>query len=228
MTIPDAVRPRRPRRATLLAAAGWVAALLLAGFVALVLHSVEASNRRLADGQTAQAEVITRLSSGLDTTRQQLQQHGVTPSAPPADSIVQGVPGVPGVAGPPGAPGVPGPSGPPGPSGAPGSPGPVSTVPGPAGPAGMAGAQGIAGTPGVDGKDGAPGTPGAPGKDGAPGPAGPAGPAGRDGQTCPDGYSLQPAVDDPDALVCRRDGAPSPTPSPSTSPPAALLDRRRI
>ncbi|MDX3353881.1 hypothetical protein PV703_11285 [Streptomyces sp. ME01-24h] len=35
-----------------------------------------------------------------------------------------------------------------------------------------------------------------------PGPQGPAGP------TCPDGYSLQAPAYDPDALVCRKDGAP--------------------
>ncbi|NUQ95207.1 MAG: collagen-like protein [Streptomyces sp.] len=163
-----------PRRTSVAGAALWVVllvALLAAGFVAFVLNSVESSNRKLSQGQQAQATVISQLASGLDTTRKQLQRHGLTPSAPAASSIVrgvQGVPGVPGPAGPSGAPGKaaptitpsPGPSGPPGrngsngspgragASGAPGSPGPASTVAGPAGPSGA---------PGRDGKDGAQG-----------------------------------------------------------------------
>lgn len=126
------------------------------------------------------------------------------------------------VAGPPGSRGKPGesitgPSGPPGPTGPPGEPGPV----GPTGAAGKPGPTGATGTgvpgaDGVDGSDGAAGPAGPPGPQGEPGPAGPqgeqgpAGEDGTDGQTCPDGYSLQPAKGDPDALVCRRDGADSP------------------
>ncbi|OMI38232.1 hypothetical protein [Streptomyces sparsogenes] len=50
------------------------------------------------------------------------------------------------------------------------------------------------------------------------------------GPACPDGYSLQTPSWDPDALVCRRDGAPQPTePAPSPTTPAALApDRRRL
>ncbi|MGB8941120.1 MAG: hypothetical protein WCD21_12935, partial [Streptomyces sp.] len=51
--------------------------------------------------------------------------------------------------------------------------------------------------------------------------AGPAGPS------CPDGYSLQAPASDPDALVCRRDGAPPPDPDPEPSPQAALDPTRR-
>ncbi|MEU0831309.1 collagen-like protein [Streptomyces sp. NPDC005969] len=135
------------------------------------------------------------------------------------------------VAGPPGSRGQPGQSvvGPPGPQGDQGKPGPI-------GPTGLVGPSG---SPGADGKDGAagvgsPGPTGAPGADGQSvvGPAGPkgdtgpTGPPGADGrngtdgkdgkdgksgQTCPDGYSLQVPPDDPDALVCRRDGAAPPT-----------------
>lgn len=171
------VQPRRRRRTSVGAAVGGVAGLSLAAFVALVLHSVQASNARLADGQEAQATVIARLSAGLDTTRQQLQQHGVTPSAPPAQSIVGGVPGVPGTPGAQGEPGSPGVKGDkgdpgvaaspiPGPSGPPGQPGADSTVPGPQGapgadstvpgPKGDQGAQGVAGKDGRDGTDGKP------------------------------------------------------------------------
>jgi hypothetical protein len=223
VTIPDAVKPRRPRRTTLAAAAGWVAALVLAAFVALVLHSVQDSNRRLADGQSAQATVISRLSDGLDTTRKQLQQHGVTPSAPPAKTIVGDVPGVPGAAG---EQGVPGAAGSPGASGSPGKPGADSTVPGPAGAPGadstVPGPQGPQGVPGADST-----VPGPKGDQGVAGQDGTDGKDGRDGQNCPDGYSLQTPPDDPDALECRRTGAPDSPTSPPASSPAALLDRRR-
>lgn len=139
------------------------------------------------------------------------------------------------VAGPPGSRGEPkqGPAGPTGPAGPQGKPGPT----GPPGPAGPSGKPGPSGSPGADGvgetgapgQDGAAGEAGLPGPQGEPGPAGPAGPAGPQGPhgergergaqgppgpACPDGYSLQPAKDDPDALVCRRtDAADDPSPS---------------
>lgn len=50
----------------------------------------------------------------------------------------------------------------------------------------------------------------------------------RPGLPPPDGYSLQPPPDDPDALICQRDGAPQPEPTTTTSPPAILSDRRRM
>jgi hypothetical protein len=138
------------------------------------------------------------------------------------------------VAGPPGSRGEPGPSvtGPPGPPGPRGEPGPV----GPAGPSGTPGKTGARGSDGAAGEPGEPGEPGAagepgasgaagpPGPQGEPGPTGPAGPPGPQGEqgpqgergepgpACPAGYSLQPPADDPDALVCRRDGAPAPVP----------------
>ncbi|WP_243274400.1 collagen-like protein [Streptomyces albus subsp. chlorinus] len=43
---------------------------------------------------------------------------------------------------------------------------------------------------------------------------------------CPDGYSLQAPAWDPDALVCRRDGAPQPDPS-GPAPQSAALERKR-
>ncbi len=72
----------------------WVALavlLLTAAFVAFTLNSMESSNRQLTQGQQAQATVIAKLATGLDTTRKQLKQHGVTPKAPAASSIVKGV-----------------------------------------------------------------------------------------------------------------------------------------
>jgi Collagen triple helix repeat (20 copies) len=123
------------------------------------------------------------------------------------------------VAGPPGSRGEPGESivGPQGPKGDPGSPGP-SGSPGKDGADGTDGNDGT-GTPGPTGAAGTDGTAGPPGPQGEPGPAGPqgeqgpAGEDGKDGRTCPDGYSLQAPSYDPDALVCRKDGAPQPEPS---------------
>lgn len=153
------------------------------------------------------------------------------------------------VAGPPGSRGEPGPSvtGPKGDTGPAGPPGPV-------GPPGKQGIQGDAGKTGVPGisATGAPGMTGADGTQGAAGPAGPAGPQGEagpagppgadgangadgqngrdgtDGQTCPEGYSLQAPSYDPDALVCRRDAAPNPEPSPNTPLAAGLDPSRRL
>lgn len=129
------------------------------------------------------------------------------------------------VAGPPGSRGESGKSvtGPRGPKGDPGDPGEPGS-PGPSGSPGKNGDDGDNGTDGVGstgptGAAGSNGVPGPAGPQGEPGPAGPEGPAGqdgadgadgRDGQTCPDGYSLQAPAYDPDALVCRRDGAPQP------------------
>lgn len=91
-------------------------------------------------------------------------------------------------------------------------------IPGPAGEQGQPGATGLPGAPGATGPAGAAGQDGAPGKDGR---------DGTNGETCPDGYSLQPLASDPDALVCRRDGAPAPSPVRALVP-ALVPDRRRI
>lgn len=146
------------------------------------------------------------------------------------------------IAGPPGSRGesgqtVRGPQGPKGDAGEPGSPGPSGT-PGDAGDNGQTGRNGADGV-GETGPSGAAGVEGAAGPPGPAGEAGPAGPQGeqgppgadgtdgRDGQTCPDGYSLQPPADDPDALVCRRDGAPPPEEPGKNAPQAALDPLRR-
>lgn len=186
MTEPS--RRRGPHRSTLVGVAAWAVLLLVAALAWYALQTARVSNRRLtqsnhelAQGQQAQATVISKLSTGLDTTRRQLQQHHVRPSAPPARSIVAAVPGAV-VTGPPGPQGPAGqaaptitPSagatGPPGPAGASGRPGADSTVPGPAG---ASGAPGAPGSPGpastVAGPKGDQGDPG------SQGPAGPAGP----------------------------------------------------
>jgi hypothetical protein len=205
-------------------------ALFVAAFAIWALRTSEAENHRLAREQDAQATVISKLSSGLDTTRRQLEQRGITPSAPPAQSIVRGVPGVPGVAGAQGIPGPAGSPGPvstvPGPSGPPGKPGPVATVSGPPGPPGptgpastVSGPPGPAGAPGADstvpgpkGDKGDPGTPGAPGQP-------PAGwtftdPSGQS-YTCGPVSGFDPSEP---RYTCTADAAPSPSPSASNSP----------
>lgn len=143
------------------------------------------------------------------------------------------------VAGPPGSRGKPGQSvtGPRGPEGEPGSPGP-SGSPGKDGKNGKNGDDGSKGTSGIgttgpSGAAGSDGAAGPPGPQGEPGPAGPEGPAGKDGtdgkdgQPCPDGYSFQAPADDPNALVCRRDGAPQPEQKNSTGLLSLGLDPQR-
>ncbi|ELP67645.1 hypothetical protein STRTUCAR8_08538 [Streptomyces turgidiscabies Car8] len=66
-----------------------------------------------------------------------------------------------------------------------------------------------------------------PGPQGERGEKGDAGATGPAGQSCEDGYSWQTPSYDPDARVCRRDGAPDPSESPS-SKVAAGLDPRRL
>ena len=197
-------RRRRSNLVFVAAAAAGVAGFL---WIVLTLQSL-ASDLRTAN-------------QARDALARQVQQLGGTP-----------------VAGEPGSRGEVGPAGQPGEKG---EPGPI----GPTGPVGPPGAPGDDGTNGV-GQPGAPGTPGTPGADGEtvvgpPGPAGEPGPAGpqgeqgprgedgadgRDGQACPEGYSWQAPKNDPDALVCRKDGAPPPD-EPGLLSSAALDPSRR-
>ncbi len=161
-------------------------------------------------------------NAARDALAQQVQQLGASPVAGPPGSR-----GDTGLSGPSGPPGPTGPTGPPGPSGSPGTSGKNGT-PGTNG----VSVTGSPGATGAAGASGAPGVAGPPGPQGDPGPAGPAGQDGKDGkdgQTCPDGYSLQTPADDPDALVCRKNGAddPSPTDSPTPSSLAVGLDPNR-
>jgi hypothetical protein len=149
----------------------------------------------LSSQTNTQGLVITQLSKGLDASRNQLTDHGIKPTAPPASQIVKGVPGAPGVPGLQGQPGTSGPSGSPGTAGAPGS-------------AGQPGTKGSPGSPGSTGQPGPVGSPGSPGASGQPGPgstaAGPQGPqgiqgppgvAGKDGAPGKDGTNGAPGVD---------------------------------
>ncbi|MFM9563236.1 MULTISPECIES: collagen-like protein [Streptomyces] len=181
---------------------------------------------QLADEADRRGTAVSTLASDVRILRAQVQAAGETPKAPDPSQAVENlderarvpVP-IPGPRGPEGKPGSPGPSGSPGQDGTDGvgSPGPT----------------GAAGTPGTNGTDGVAGPPGPAGPQGEPGPAGPQGEpgppgeAGRDGQNCPDGYSLQAPADDPDALVCRRTGAPEPEPSGGGLLSAGLDPTRR-
>ena len=211
---------RRWRRGDALALVG---ALVLGAVIAWIVLTIQQMSGELQDANTAR-----------DLLARQVQQLGEKPVAGPPGS--RGDPGKTirgprGARGPQGEPGEPGPSGPSGKAGATGKSGSAGKN-GQAGEAGQNGSDGAPGPAGSDGAAGAAGSPGPQGPQGEPGPAGPAGKDGadgRDGQTCPNGYSLQTSPSDPDALVCRRDGAPaSPEPSPSASPPASITpDRRR-
>lgn len=222
-------------RAERVLARRWRSALLacvlvaLAGAVLLVWARVDGVIAREADGRRAAAAeanlrgtAVSTLVGDVRALRAQLQTYGRTPVAPDPSAAVSNLPArtevpvpIPGPQGVPGPQGAPGVAGSPGPSGSPGT----SGQRGGTGDPGAPGQNGLDGKDGVDGKDGAPGKDGTDGKDGATGPPGPPGPS------CPSGYSLQQPPDDPDALECRRDSTPSP--SPSTSQPAAIADRRR-
>lgn len=203
---------RRWRRGDAVALAG---ALVLGVVVAWVVLTVQSVSGQLQDANAAR-----------DALARQVQQLGAKPVAGPPGS--RGDPGK-SVRGPRGPSGSPGPTGPPGGDGDAGK----------SGVSGKTGQAGASGSPGPAGANGSDGNNGTDGQDGVQGPAGPEGPAGPQGETgdrgpagaaCPDGYSLQVPSYDPDALVCRRDGAPQPNtpdPTPNASAQALVLDQRK-
>ncbi|AZM53348.1 hypothetical protein DMA15_12765 [Streptomyces sp. WAC 01529] len=205
--------------------------LVLAGAIVLVWLRIDDADQRaagLATEANARGDAVTTLAGDVRVLRAQIKAKGGTPAAPDPARAVEDLPDrakvpvpIPGPAGPRGARGEQGDQGEPGKPGA-----TPDTVPGPSG------AKGDQGEPGatVTGPPGPAGPPGADGKDGTNGRDGADGADGKSGQTCPDGYSLQAPDYDPDALVCRRDGAPPPEdPSPTPSPSALGLptERRR-
>ncbi|MET7924708.1 collagen-like protein [Streptomyces sp. NPDC005349] len=191
--------------------------LLVAGFLAALTILVV---RQSADLQAA--------NKARDALAAQVQRLGGKPVAGPPGSrgdpgqTVRGPKGDKGDTGEPGSPGSPGPSGSPGKTGKNGDDGSKGTD-----------GVGSTGPTGAAGSNGVPGPAGPAGPQGDPGPAGPEGPAGQDGsdgtngQTCPDGYSLQAPAYDPDALVCRRDGAPQPEKKGSGLLSSGALDPTR-
>lgn len=185
---------RRWRRGDVLAAC---AALLLGTAFAWIMLSVQGLNNDLREANAAR-----------DALARQVQGLGGTPVAGPPGS--RGEPGT-SVTGPPGEQGAAGPSGPSGPPGPSGSTG-ASGKPGAAGASGEPGVVGATGPAGATGPQGPQGEAGPAGPQGEQGPQGDTGEQGPAGPTCPDGYSLQAPSYDPDALVCRKDGAPDPGP----------------
>jgi hypothetical protein len=175
----------------------------------------------LMAGMALLALWVQGLTQDRDALARQVQQLGGTPVAGPP-----GVKGEPGV----GVTGAPGEKGEKGDKGDRGEPAPTLTPsPGATGPRGEKGEPGVSvtgpsGAPGIQGEQGVQGEQGIQGERGEKGETGERGPA---GPSCPDGYSLQAPSYDPDALVCRRDGAPDPGDSESPSPQAAGLDPQR-
>lgn len=170
--------------------------------VALLLGVLLAALVAFIWWQTAQlSQDLRNANAARDALATQVQRLGEKPIAGPPGS--RGEPGE-GVVGPQGPQGEPGPVGPSGPAGLPGDDGVNATgSPGTPGQDGQSvtGPTGPQGATGPQGEIGPQGPPGADGQDGA---------DGADGQACPEGYSWQTPADDPDTLVCRRDGAPPP------------------
>lgn len=206
--------------------------ILFAGGLAAVVWLILDRDRLATDLEqeaNLRGEAVSTLAGDVRALRSQVQAGGETPVAPDPTKAVEDLPDraevpVP-IPGPPGPAGSPGPSGSPGAAGKAGSPGAVGATgsPGVPGAVGPTGPVGPAGPPGV-GIQGETGPTGPQGERGEPGATGATGPA---GQSCEDGYSWQTPSYDPDARVCRRDGAPDPSESP---PPSALpgLDPRRL
>lgn len=206
----------------------WMVAalLILGGGVALsllLIHREADARQDVAREADLRGLAVSTLASDVRELRAQVKAAGETPVAPDPTKAVEDLPqraevpvpipgprGATGEQGEPGEVGQVGPSGSPGKDGADGSPGAAGPT-GPAGPQGEQGPAGPAGPAGQDGHDGADG------KDGEPGPA------------CPTGYHQEAPSWDPDALVCRRDGAPDPGPGngQGSGVVAAGLDPRR-
>ncbi|MFE6548846.1 collagen-like protein [Streptomyces sp. NPDC057746] len=182
--------------------------MALTGAVLIVYVRVQSEAHRadqLAPEADLRGTAVSTLAGDVRALREQVKAEGKTPVAPDPTRAVPSlsdraqvpVP-IPGPQGPQGDPRSPGPTGSPGASGQNGKPGEAGSPsePGATGPSGPAGPVGPQGETGPQGPEGPQGLPGADGKD---------------GQACPTGYSRQAPADDPDALVCRRDGAPQPS-----------------
>lgn len=225
MTIPDALKPRRPRHTTVLMVLGLLALFVVVGVAVLALRTASDSEKQARQTQAADTVAIKQLYAALTATQDQLKAHGITPKAPPPATIVEGIPGAAGQSivgpqGPAGAAGVsPDPAAiaqlvlamvhpSPGPKGDPGTPGKDSTVAGP---------PGVNGQNGANGKDST--TPGPKGDPGAQGPAGPS-PSGWT-FTAADGtvYDCTPDAAGSTHYSCAaRQSPPPPSPSPSPAP----------
>lgn len=199
---------RRWRRGDALVVVGAVA---LGAVLAWIVLTVSGLTRDLR-AETARGDALAQQVRGLGGTpvagpSGSPGEPGESVTGPKGEKGERGEPGSPGESGSPGKTGATGASGAPGAMGPSGLPGPV----GPTGPAGPQGVQGEQGAMGPQGERGEKGDTGAQGPSGA---------------SCEDGYSWQTPSWDPDARVCRRDGAPDPGESPSPSAGGALDPRR--
>ncbi|WP_078616601.1 hypothetical protein [Streptomyces sp. 351MFTsu5.1] len=197
---------RRWRRGDLLAV---IAAVAVGSAFAWIVLSIQGMADDLHDKDTAIAALSQQVrdlgGKPVSGPRGEAGKSVVGPQGPKGEKGDQGEPGSPGASG---SPGTNGKSGANGTNGQAGEPGSVGAT-GPAGPAGPAGPQGEAGPAGPQGVKGNTGEQGPP------------------GPTCPDGYSLQAPSYDPDALVCRKDGASQPGDPDSPSPQSLALDPQR-
>lgn len=186
----------------------WLVAL--SGAVVIIWGRIdaEATARKEAVAEAnLRGEAVSTLATDVRKLRTQIEGEGEKPAAPDPADAVDDLPARAEVPVP-----IPGPKGDPG-------------RPGKDGAAGEDGQDGVPGETGATGEQGPQGEQGVQGPQGEQGPRGERGPAGPD---CPDGYSLQPPADDPDALVCRRDGAPQPDqPGDGNNPLSLALDPTR-
>lgn len=195
MTRTERVLARRWRPVVLLC---WLVALSGGVIIGWARIDSEVSARQEAVAEAnLRGDAVGTLASDVRRLRAQVESEGKKPAAPDPSKAVDNLPA---------RTEVPVPI--PGPRGATGAPGKTGAN----GKDGLDGKDGATGAPGPRGEQGPQGETGAQGQQGPPGEQGPAGPA------CPDGYSLQAPSWDPDALVCRKDGAsdPSPTPQPQS------------
>ncbi len=225
-----------------------VAVAAIFGLVLLTGAYVSFQLFTLSDRTNEQGATIAALSENLDSSREQLKDNGITPTVPPAKTVVEKVEGSPGAKGDTGAQGVEGPAGPIGPSGSPGPRGPKGDTgeTGQAGVPGAAGETGPSGAPGTNGQDGAEGTRGEPGPagpqgeqgiQGPQGEAGPTGPAGPQG-TLPPTMTINHSDGSSETCTLRNDGStydcsgapavpPTSTDAPTPSQQVTSSDYRR-
>ncbi|OSZ58658.1 hypothetical protein OQI_20340 [Streptomyces pharetrae CZA14] len=214
-----------------------VCTLIALGGATLIIWARIGAEAARADQLAAEAdrrgEAVSTLAADVRRLRVQVRDGGQTPAAPDPAEAVEDLPAraevpvpIPGPRGETGPAGRPGQDGDDGEDGTPGEPGQdgVDGEDGAPGEPGQDGAQGPVGPAGEQGPRGEQGPPGARGPQGEPGPRGEQGPPGPD---CPEGYSLQAPSWDPDALVCRRTGAPDPEPSGGGILLSAALDPQR-
>jgi hypothetical protein len=176
------------RRGTGQMVAGWLAVVLLAALVVMMLWILRDRDTARAN-EAALGEKVTVACDSDTEGAAELEQSGACEQA----RQTPGPPGDTGPSGPPGPKGDKGDTGARGEKGDPGVPG-LQGLPGTIGEQGLPGMIGPSGPPGEAGPTGPQGEPGPSGPQGETGPIGPQGPA---GPVCPDLYEPQDRVLDP-------------------------------